>query len=151
RKAEEALKEKHEVHNFLVQAFGYRIQQALDGKAHGGPLPQSHLDLLADMGQDKEKKLGVYAVDRLRQKSRILEPDQRIEAVRHYIARSSDLDKELAELPDVTDRQELTARVARLLKDGGKSKTSADNRARVLKVALDLAPRVGEDFALGLL
>src|SRR5262249_34866383 len=38
-----------EVHGFLLQAFDYRIGQALAGKPHGGPLPPEQLEYLASM------------------------------------------------------------------------------------------------------
>jgi hypothetical protein len=57
------------------------------------------------------------------------------------------IEKDLAELPDMTDRKELVGRVEQLLKDH----KAHDVRARILRTSLDLAPRVGEDFALILL
>jgi hypothetical protein len=88
-----------------------------------------------------------YMVDRLRQQSRVLEPAQKIEPYRHIYARMGGIEKDLAELPDITDRRELASRVEDLLK----TNKAHDVRARILRTGLDLAPRVGEDFALTLL
>jgi cellulose synthase operon protein C len=88
-----------------------------------------------------------YVVDRLRKHSRILEPDQQINPYRHWGARISDFEKEIAALTDLTDRTELAARVEKLLRDAPKGAKGADQKARVVRAGLEAAPRVGEDFA----
>lgn len=144
--AQSWLGEEHDVHQFLLGAFQYRITQALDGKPHAGPLPIEQLEYLEHMD-----RLPRYVVDRLRQQSRILEPHQRIDAYRHWSQRIGTLERELAELVDVHDRQEVVSRVQRLLRDLPRGARSAEDRVRILGSALDLAPRISEDFAHELL
>jgi hypothetical protein len=133
---------KNEAHTWLFNAFEYRIRQALEGKPHSSPLPTNQLKSLESM-----ERLDRYVVDRLRKHSRVLEPDQRINPYRQWTGRISDLDKALAELTDLTDRNEIVNRVDRLLRtlpDGSKGN---EQRARALKAGLEAAPRVGEEFA----
>ncbi len=146
--AKEVLGERGEVHSCLLQAFTYRVQQVLEGKPHGGPLPAEHLEYLADLakrpGQDKNTgKLLAYKVDRLRSDSRILEPHERVEAYRRYHV-GDDLGKELVALSDVTDRQELANGLTKLLKTAAEPR----HRLQILKTALELAPRLAEAFTV---
>lgn len=142
QKATAALTNKDEVHTFLLKAYTYRVEQAQAGQPHQGPLPKDQLEHLEGMATSPR-----YMVDRLRQQSRVLEPVQKIEPYRHIYARMGGIEKDLAELPDLTDRKELVGRVEQLLKEH----KAHDVRARILRTSLDLAPRVGEDFALLLL
>jgi hypothetical protein len=140
--AKTALNGKDDAHKFLLDAFEHRVRQALDGKPHTGALPNEQLEYLEHM-----ERLLRYVVDRLRKHSRILEPDQRINPYRHWGARISDFEKALAELTDLTDRNELAARVDKLLREVPKGAKGNDQRARVLRAGLEAAPRIGEDFA----
>jgi hypothetical protein len=141
-RAQEGLAGKDDAHAFLLEAFRYRIRQALDGKPHTGPLPAELLNLLRGM-----VPLLNYVVDRLRRHSRILEPDQEIDPYRKWGARMSELDNQLADMADLTDRKEIAARVQRVLKGLSKGMEGVEQRAKVLKAALEAAPRVGEEFA----
>src|SRR5262249_54724539 len=98
-RAQGVLGQADDVHQFLLGAFQHRISQALEGKPHAGPLPDEHLEYLGKM-----ERMPRYVVDRLRQHSRILEPNQRIDPYRHWSMRMSELDRELAELVDINDR-----------------------------------------------
>src|SRR5262245_468722 len=53
---------RDEVHRFLLAAYGYWIKQALEGKPHGGPLPDELVESLSQMD-----RMPLYVVDRLRQ------------------------------------------------------------------------------------
>jgi hypothetical protein len=141
-RAREALSGKDDAHTFLLKAFEYRIQESLEGRPHTGPLPAKLMEELEHM-----QTLLKYVVDRLRKHSRILEPDQRIDPYRRWAARISDLDKALADLTDLADRKEIVARVQKLLKDTAKGAAGHEPRARILRTALEAAPRVGEEFA----
>src|SRR5262249_51392400 len=99
KRAESALANADEVHQFLFHAHDYRVQQALEGKRHAGPLPAERMQELE--GMDRMRR---YVVDRLRQHSRILEPHLRIEPYRHCYSHSSELDKALADLTDLADK-----------------------------------------------
>ncbi len=164
-RAQKVLDDKDDVHTFLLEAYRYRITQALEGKAHTGPLPPDRLDPSAYFseeawqvrhpgeplpGQGSRTLLQfIYVVDKLRSFSRILEPDQRIEPYRKYYARMGDVENELAGIPDLTDRKEIATRIQRLLK--GLPRDGAEAREKVLLAALEAAPRVGEDFARDML
>jgi hypothetical protein len=143
--------DKAEVHSFLLQAFHYRITQALEGKPHGGPLPPEQLEYLDAMEKEggrsgKGGGLNRYAIDRLRKQSRILEPDQDLDPYRHLKARKT-FEKELAALPDVVDREEVAARLLRLFQEVRGGQGANEARAFILTEALNQAPRIGEDFA----
>jgi hypothetical protein len=140
--AKGALTSKDDAHQFLLGAFEHRVKQALDNKPPTGPLPNDQLEYLEHM-----ERLLRYVVDRLRKHSYILEPDQRINPYRHWGARISDFERALAELTDLTDRNELASRVDKLLREVPKGAKGNENRARVLRAGLEAAPRVGEDFA----
>jgi hypothetical protein len=59
----------------------------------------------------------------------------------------SEFERALAELTDLTDRDEVAARVERILKDLPTGAKGAEQRAWVLRRALEVAPRVNESFA----
>src|SRR5262249_36226201 len=145
-RAKAALSGKDDAHTFLFGAFRHRVQQALEGKPHTGLLPNDQIEYL-----DHMERLARYVVDRLRKHSRILEPDQRINPYRHWGARISDFEKALADLTDLTDRNEIQSRVDKLLRDVPKGAKGNEQKARVLRAGLEAAPRVGEDFARKLL
>jgi hypothetical protein len=143
------------VHSFLLSAFDYRVHQALDGKGVGGPLPADFFDLLpAAEGrgnvESDERRLNQLKVDRLRQKSRILEPHEALNAYDRFLAHHKDpLGKALVFLSDVTDKQELERQVRLILKQAvPKRKKDNSERPRVLRTVLAIAPRLGEAFAL---
>jgi hypothetical protein len=134
------LRGKDEVHEVLGQAFRYRIDEALAGRPHAGPLPEAvrgHIDRLI--------------VERLRQHSRILEPDQKIDPYHIWAAKMGGLEKALAQIADLQDRKEIAARFEKLLAEEPKGPKAGEITARILRAAMDLAPRVGEEFALNLL
>jgi hypothetical protein len=141
-RAQNVLGLKDDAHQFLLTAYKYRITQALEGKPHTGPLPAEQIEYLEHM-----ERLQRYVVDRLRRHARILEPDQKIDPYRHWGARISDFDKALAELTDLTDRQDLVNRVQQLLKEVPKGARGNEARARVLRAGLEAAPRINEEFA----
>jgi hypothetical protein len=135
-----------DVHQFLLAAFRYRIEQALAGEPLAGPLPAELLQHFEHMD-----RMPRYLVDRLRQHSHILEPDEKADPYRYWGARINDLEKALAELADLTDRKEIVERVQKLLAGTPKGARGNDQRARILRAGLDLAPRVSEELARDLL
>jgi cellulose synthase operon protein C len=100
---------------------------------------------------DRMDPLRRYTVDRLREHSRILEPDQKIDPYRRWSSPINDLDRELTALVDVNDHKEVIARVHRLLSDLSREAINAEPRARILQSALDLVSRINEDFACEIL
>jgi hypothetical protein len=90
-------------------------------------------------------------VERMRELSRIFEPDQKVDPYRHLTAIASPLDAALALLPDVADKAEAVDTVQRLLKGVPKGERGKKERNRIVRAGLDLAPRAGEDFARAML
>ena len=146
-RAKKILGAEDAAHQFLLEAFDFRLKLAREGKKNAGPLPQEQLEYL----EKTMDRMPRYLVDRLRQHSRILEPDQKIDPYRAWSARIGDLDKALAELADLADRKEIETRVHKLLRDVPKGNKGHEIKAKVLPKALDVAPRVGEEFAFFLL
>jgi hypothetical protein len=152
-RAELCLNGLPEPHQWLLRAFRQRIEQALDGKPLRGTLSS---EMLADLEQ--LDKLAKYAADRMRQFSRVLEPDRRVYPYRHWGARLSPLDRELMEISDLIDPHMIADRVKRLLRgetlgEGRISKRAPDpdTRGLILSTGLNLAPLVGPEFARELL
>ena len=149
RRAGAVLAEEDDAHQLLFAGFDYRVRQALDGKPHGGPLPDEQMEMLDLLRKTDRRESGThlhYVVDRLRDTSRVLEPHQKVEPYRYTFARISEIENALAELPDVLDRKEVADRVHALLRGLPKGATGNTERHRVVRTALDLAPRVGEEF-----
>jgi hypothetical protein len=139
---------ERDVHATLLSAFKYRIDQALEGKPATGPLPPELHEYL-DKAMDR---LARYKVDRLRQKLYILEPHERIDPYRQWTGRFfDDLSRALDALGAVADRERLAEQLRLLLKTNLKEKAGRDRHVQVLQRALELAPRVGEAFALEML
>jgi hypothetical protein len=136
--ARAALPPDDPIHSLLVDAYALRAHQALEGLPHRGPLPSEwrrrRADLLASATSD-----AAFKVDRLRQYSRILEPEEHIRAFDEGLEQAS------PHLRDIADREVLETRLTEML--------AAPFAALPTKlaVALDLAPRAGETFALSAL
>ncbi|HZU34835.1 MAG TPA: hypothetical protein VFA18_02940, partial [Gemmataceae bacterium] len=155
----DGLGERDEVHTWLLDAYEFRITQAVEGKGHAAPLPSDLLERLEimdrtarDVAREQPElashyKLQRYKIDRLREHSRILEPHERIDPYRHWRGRQDDeLSHALAALPDIHDRERLLQRLTELLQKRA-WKHSRSPEARILVAALELAPRLGETFA----
>ncbi len=147
------LRRNEPVVGWLGKAFDYRIRQALEGKALG-PLPDPLMNRLERMGQvgteehRKSDKTNRYKIDRLREHSRILEPHEKINPYRHWHGNlADDVTRELAQVVDLTDRDALTARMARLLALRPEGSQAATLAAKILATALEVAYRLGEAFA----
>jgi hypothetical protein len=135
-----------DVHHFLLEAFDFRIQQALQGKPVSGSLSKEWFELLAD------KEVGQWSrfkVDRMRTHSRILEPHEEVNAFRRIHARVHDaFHNALLFLPDIIDRAGLEKECRRLLAQAEKASGQRSyQRFKVVEAALKVAPRIGEEFA----
>lgn len=137
------LDKKDAIHKWMGHAYKFRIEQVADSQSSHDPLPAELLAQLDDM-----ERLDRYKVDRLRQQSRILEPHERIDPYRRWHRRYKDkLFQSLAELYDLSDNKQIHVAVEKLLKEN----LNGPQGLRVLATALELAPRLGEQFGLQLL
>lgn len=156
QRASASLAARDDAHQLLLAGFRFRIEQALAGKPHGGPLPDEQLEYLEMLSKEaRSGSDGVgprYIVDRMRAFSRVLEPEQQIDPYRHYNSRGDgELPGELAALQDVLDCKEVAARIRQLISNPPKGATGPEPRAQILTVGLDQSPRVSEAFARELL
>jgi hypothetical protein len=162
--AQEALQaEKKMAHDYLAQAFMLRIERALAGQPTIGALFQpEQLERLDEAERKRQEQarntrsssgeLGPrYVVDRMRNLSRILEPHQRVEPYRENRKYFEEYARELAELPDIVDKQVLMDRFYRLLQHAPKGENRHEIRIKILQAALDQAPRIGESVACDML
>jgi hypothetical protein len=134
-------------HEFLLKGFLWRIENALQGKPHAGPLPADMLARLETIDADRGNALGWrYIIDRMRQSSWILEPQERTEAYARWKKHGSDLQGQLTELANIKD----PARLQEWVKKLRKSNPGAVDRLLIYAEAVPVAPRAGEDFAVGL-
>src|SRR5262245_28968079 len=144
------------VHRSLLKAYGYRIRMAQEGLKNTGPLPaEAVLKNIGPLPQEDflallKDRMNHYSVDRLRQHSRILEPEQQIDAYRPWVsAEPGSLWREMYELTDLTNREQIVKQTNRLLHTrSSTSKEGQEARVLILSTALNLAPRVGKEFAL---
>jgi hypothetical protein len=145
--AKKALEKLDDAHKFLLGAFGHRIRQAQTGQKNAGPLPAEQMEYL----QKNVERIQRYVVDRLRQHSRILEPEEKIDPYADWAARTDDLATKLAETARLTDKKEIAERLLKLMREVPKGNKGHEPRARILRTGLDVAPRVSEEFALEIL
>jgi hypothetical protein len=135
-------------HEFLGKCFVWRIENALQGKPHAGPLPAEMMERLETIDEHRGTTLGWrYIIDRLRESSWILEPRDRIVAYARWQKKSDDFGKTLQELANAKDSRRLEEQLKTLIG----SKLSAENRLLLFCEAAILAPRVGEDFSVTVL
>jgi hypothetical protein len=149
QRANDVLASRDDVHSILQAAYSYRIDQALNGLAPAGALPWENC-LEHVQGMEVRQR---YKVDRLRQYSAILEPDEQIDPYREFHKRiGTDLSKHLKHLADIYDPEELQQRLTGLLQRFGTGKGEGKaNRALIVKESIEWTPRVGEAFAQGML
>jgi hypothetical protein len=141
----------------LLNVFEYRIREALAGKPHTGPLDPSLIDELdrlnAEAGGRANTPPGMadYAVNRLREQSRILEPDERVNPYAQWMRYKDDLRLALAQLARVRDPYIFAQKVRELYQSGVAGKATPESRFMVLYESIPMTARVGESFAVELM
>jgi hypothetical protein len=140
------------VHQWLLKAYSFRIEQALAGKPHAGPLPDDlRRQFAALKDQGREGKFLRYKLDRLLQYSAVLEPQGRVDPYRPWMKKDPEkIGGRLAALPDVADRKELEAGIRQVVKDAKATESSAV-LVDALAQTLPLATRIGDAFTRELL
>jgi hypothetical protein len=146
------------VRNFLFKAFKYRVDQVLAGKPHTGQMAPEVVDALEDIGKrgsggpvNNPYKLAKYVIDRMREQSRIVEPQEKPDPYADWTKHGDAMKKELAELHTIRDPNKLADKIRRLYKDGVTGKQLKEVQLYVLHEGLPLAARVNEAFTVELL
>ena len=133
---------------FLVNAFIWRIENALAGKPHSGPLPPAMMAKLATLDEGRGNNLGWgYPVNRLREQSWVLEPESKQDPYAPFKKFPDDLMRSLADLATISDAPKLEEAVKKLLRN----QTAPARRILVFAAAVSQAARIGEDFAVALI
>jgi hypothetical protein len=146
------------VKNFLFTAFKYRVDQVLAGKPHTGQMAPEVLDKLEEIAKkggsgpvNNPYKLAKYVVDRMREQSRIMEPQEKPDPYADWTKHGDAMKKELAELHNIRDPNKLADRIRKLYKEGVQGKQLKEVQFYVLHEGLPLAARVNEAFTVELL
>ena len=139
----------------IVSAYRYRIDQALAGKRHAGPLPDGLLQSMKSLqsamatphnsptprgGVLNPAQVTYYGLVRFFEDSRIAEPTDEREHYDWMIGTVGPVAAELRQLSFVTEPKELARRISRLLES-----PPADRFAALHKV-VNLVPRIGTEF-----
>jgi hypothetical protein len=137
-----------EIHGLLVRGFRYRVEQVLQGRPHAGPLPAEWRD---DLEKAVGRTLSRYFVDRMRQQSQILEPEERFDPQRDSTKPTAELEQRLIELSAIRDPTQLHATIRDLFKVGAGRPPAPEEQLNILTESLMLAPRVGDALVQDLL
>jgi hypothetical protein len=105
---------------------------------------------LADIGGGAAGRLPRYVVDRLRERSRVLEPEQQVNPFAAWQGKPDGLGEELTALADVKDPGELETRTRRLLRRADEGRAALPRLDALIGV-LALSARAGDTLATELL
>ena len=136
------------VHQYFVVAYQARIAQALESAPPEAPLPREVQAALAQVTVPQHK----FVVDRLRQASTVLEPQERVDPYRAFLRRRPGQpgDESLAHRAG-GDPRELVRLLEERARDVGDERLGGEERARVLDTLLDALPALPASTALPLL
>jgi hypothetical protein len=135
------------VHRYLMRAFSARIDQALEGVSAETPLGPDINGQLPALEPFQR-----YKVDRLRQFSNVLEPQERLDATSDFFrAHQKQGAEELAALRGLEDPAELLRGIEQRARVAADASLSPDERARLIDGLLDFLPSLPESQALPLL
>jgi hypothetical protein len=144
----------HSAHRFLLEAFRWRIDQALAGKPHGGPLPPEQIEFLDQIRQDVKKLESElpspdpvltsppYVIERMRKESRIVDPHEELDPYWEKKAKFDATVNELARLSYARDPRVLREGLRRFLA-ATDTNSQPEIRLRALAETLPLAARLG--------
>jgi hypothetical protein len=134
-------------HAYLLEAFMWRIENALQGRPHTGPLSPELVAKLDTLDVDRQNNASNrYVVDRLREQSRILEPQDKNDPYGMWKKHGNELQATLSELTKVHDPNKLEESIKKLLRNN----QVPEHRLLILTTALTLAPRTSEELAVSL-
>jgi hypothetical protein len=142
-----ALDRKDPVHHYLTRAYQARLDQASEGAAPDTPLPPEVNGLLNGL----EPYLR-YKVDRLRQFSQVLEPQERLDPMGSFWRSSSSArGEELSALRGVREPAELLRAIQARMGAAADAHLPAEERVRLIDGLMDFLPQLPESQALPLL
>ena len=145
------------VADFLFKGFAHRAEQAIAGGLTGGPFPAKllgELDVIQTKGSptatdtNSPYKLASYAIARMRDQSRVLEPHEKFDPYAVYQTQSDELKKTLADLPRERDPATIARKLRDLYANGAGGRATPETRFLVILDGLPLAGRIGEAFAV---
>jgi hypothetical protein len=132
------------IHGYLRDAYSARVDQALEGLPAETPLSRELSGRLNDL-----PRFPRYKVDRLRQASSLLEPQERLDPVSAFQRDEADpRGEEFAALRGMSDVAELTEQVATIMAKALAAETSVDDRARLFDGVMDFFPMLPESVAV---
>jgi hypothetical protein len=143
-----------DAHDFLLQAFVWRVEEVLSGRVNNS-WPPEMLDYLAQMRKEREStphhyenndhRLVPYAIDRLREQLQLLEPQENFDPYRHQIKRHvNELVESAARLADEHNVQSLLVQMNELIR---KASVKPDILIKVLSELIPLSGRIGAEQA----
>ena len=145
--AASTLDRKDPVHNYLTRAYLARVEQAMEGVAPNTPLPADINALLN--GLEKEKR---YKVDRLRQFSQVLEPQERLDPMSAFWRSDRPgTGAELAALRALREPAELFKAIQSRMSVAADAQLEVEERVRLIDGLLDYLSHLPESQALPLL
>lgn len=139
------------IHHFLSRAYSARIAQALEGMHPEAPLPPEVTAELEAMGA-----MDRYKIDRLRQLSTVLEPQQRVDSIDTFLrTRSGEQTDprgvEFEPLGGITDSTEMAQALGTILSQALRRNTGPEDRARLFDGIMDFLPMMADSQALPML
>jgi len=131
------------IFGFVVRAYEARIEQAIEGRPRETPLPPAIATMLNALG-----KLDRYKVDRLREASTVLEPQERLDPVAAFQRGGDPRGEEFATLRGMDEVAALAREVGSLLDVATRADTFIDDRARLVDGLMDFFPMLPEADAI---
>jgi hypothetical protein len=112
RRASTLLETSGEIHQCLLRAFTFRIEQALRGDDESAPLPREWTQEVRRLHDLRHQPV----IDRMRRQSRILEPHQRVSGFASRVVAGS-FDRSVQDLRDEDDPDAFREQVRFLLRE----------------------------------
>jgi len=134
---ERELEDGGDLHAWCRDAFRHRIAEAVDARPPA-PLEGALITQLKALQKSKY----AYALDKYRERSRMLHDGQKINEYAHTIAIAK-WQKEFVRLAGAS-HDELHDGILRLMQTAGNGRSPLGERASIIKHALEFAPRLGD-------
>ncbi|VAW72276.1 hypothetical protein MNBD_GAMMA12-1686 [hydrothermal vent metagenome] len=143
-KARKGLKGKDSIHQSLSQQYEARIQQAREAVPKESLLDKQTLQVMNSL-----ERFDRYKVDRLRQMTIILEPQERLDPIQSFqVSYSDSRGEEFSTLHQLGDKKKFLQAVDQILARAYDCQTTHQEKARLLDGVLDFFPRIGEAEAI---